>query len=61
MSCPEKGCARTIAFKLGWSSLPNERFEFEGGSGNSPFEAAGFAKDDGFMIEKDKRKLFLFL
>jgi hypothetical protein len=51
--CPEKGSARTIAFKLG---LPDEWFCFKTGDGsrNSPFEVAGFATNVGFMIEKIK-------
>jgi hypothetical protein len=33
-----------MALNLGWSSKPNESFDFEkdGGSKNSPFEAEGF-------------------
>jgi hypothetical protein len=58
-SCPEKGCARTIAFKLGWSSQPDERFGFGGGSRNSPFEAERFWNCDGFMMKKIKENYFI--
>jgi hypothetical protein len=63
LSCPEKGNARTIAFKLGWSSQLDERFNFETGDGsrNSPFEVKGFATDVGFMIEKIKENYFVFI
>ena len=59
-STPEKGCARTMAFRLGWSSLPDESFGFEGGLGNSPFEAEGYEVEVGFMVKKVKRKYFCF-
>jgi hypothetical protein len=54
LSYPEKGCARTIAFKLGWSSQPDERFGFEIGDGlrNSPYEAERFEFKVGFMVTK---------
>jgi hypothetical protein len=63
LSCLEKGSARTIAFKLGWSAQPDERFCFETGNGsrNSPFEAEGFATNVGFMIEKIKEYYFVFI
>jgi hypothetical protein len=47
----EKGCARTIAFKLGWSSPPDERLGFGGGSANSPFEVDWQGFEVGFMME----------
>ena len=51
-----------MAFKLGWSSQPDERFGFEIGDGsrNSPFEAERYGFEVGFMVEKDKRRYFLF-
>jgi hypothetical protein len=54
MSCPEKGCARTMAIKPGWNSWPDERFGFESGLGNSPFEAEGYEVEVGFMVEKTR-------
>jgi len=55
-SCPEKGCAQTMAIKLGWSPLPDENFGFgeSGGSWNSPFEVERVGFGIGFMIEKIK-------
>jgi hypothetical protein len=60
--CPEKGSAQTKAFKLGWSSWPDEWVGFETGDGtrNSPFEVKGFAMDVSFMIEKIKEDYFCF-
>ena len=61
MPCPKKGCAQTIAFKLGWSSWLDESFDFEGGSGNSPFEAERVGFGIGFMVTKIKEKnIFYF-
>jgi hypothetical protein len=34
---------------------------FGGGSGYSPFEVEGFARDVGFMIEKIKEDYFVFI
>jgi hypothetical protein len=59
-SSPEKGCAQTMAFRLGWSSQPDGRLGFEGGSGNSPFEVGWFWIRVEFMVKKIKRKLFCF-
>jgi hypothetical protein len=56
----EKGCARTKAFKLGWSSSPDERLGFGGGSANSPFAAGRKGFEVGFMMEKVKEIFFLF-
>ena len=39
-----------MAIKPGWSSPPNERFGFGGGSLNSPFEAVRFGYEVGFMV-----------
>jgi hypothetical protein len=58
-SSPEKGCARTKAFKLGWSLLPDERLSFGGGSANSPFVAGRKGFEVGFMMEKVKKIFFL--
>jgi hypothetical protein len=60
-SRPEKVCARTMATKLGWSSQPDERFGFEGGSGNSSFEAVRFWIGAGFKVTKKKGIAILFL
>jgi hypothetical protein len=58
LSCPKKGCAQTMAIKLGQSPQPDERFGFgeSGGSRNSPFEAKQFFKGVGFMV-----KIYCFL
>ena len=52
-----------MAFKLGWSSQPDERFGFEIGDGstNSPFEADRFEFEVSFMVEKDKRYFCFFI
>jgi hypothetical protein len=49
-----------MAFRLGWSSLPDERFDFGGGLANLPFEAEGFLIRVDFMVIK-KKEFFLFL
>ena len=51
-----------MAFKLGWSSQPDEWFGFETGDGlrNSPFEAERYGFEVGFMVKKDKRRYFCF-
>ena len=50
-----------MAIKLGWSSPPDERFNFEGGAGNSPFEAEGYEVEVVFMVEKTKEDIFVFI
>ena len=56
LSFSEKGCARTIAIKPEWSSLPDEWFSFgeSDGSRNSPFEAERFWYEVGFIMKKKK-------
>jgi hypothetical protein len=49
-----------MAFKLGWSSLPDERLGFGGGSVNSPFEADRFWVRVVCMVKKVK-EIYLFL
>jgi hypothetical protein len=49
-----------MAIKPGQSSQLDEKFGLEGGSRNSPFEAKGFAKDVGCMIEKIKENIICF-
>jgi hypothetical protein len=49
--CPKKGCAQTMAMKVGWSPLPDERFGFGGGSANSPLEVEGFWIGVDFMLK----------
>jgi hypothetical protein len=49
-----------MAIKPGCSSQPDERLGFEGGLGNSPFEAEWYAIEIGFMIEKIKEDYFCF-
>ena len=46
-----------MAIKLRWSPLPDKRFDFESGSGNSPFEAVGFGFENGFTMEKIKENI----
>ena len=47
-----------MAIRPGWSSPPDERFGFGGGSENSPFEVERFLIGVEFMVKKIKRKLF---
>jgi hypothetical protein len=51
-----------MAFRLGWSSPLDERFDFERGDGsrNSPFEVERFTKGVGFMMEKIKENIYVF-
>ena len=50
-----------MAINLGWSSQPDERVGFGGGSKNSPFEAKWFWIGVGFMMnvffEKKRYKI----
>ena len=52
-----------MAFKLGWSSQLDERFGFEIGDGsrNSPFKAERYGFEVGFIVEKIKEDIFVFI
>jgi hypothetical protein len=45
-----------MAIKLGWSPLPDERFDFGGGSKNSPFETDRYWIGVVFML-----KIFFYI
>ena len=50
-----------MAFRLGWSSQPDERLGFESVLGNSPFEAEGYEVEVGFMVKEVKENIFVFI
>jgi hypothetical protein len=50
-----------MAFRLGWSSQPDGRLGFEGGSGNSPFEVGQFWIRVEFTVKKIKENYFVFI